>query len=107
MALDDLGGNDEEEGKSWLEERKDEELQDIADKLGIENKEDLEWLDKRLTDIGNELVNFDRSLERLQKKTDNLEALIMAILRIMREDGQLGDKSDVSPETEESSNKWQ
>lgn len=107
MALDDLGSDDSDEGKSWLEERKDEELKDIADKLGIENKEDLEWLDNRLTEIGNELVNFDRSIERLQDKVDNLEMLIMAILRIMREDGQLGDKSEVSPGSKEGENKWQ
>lgn len=106
MALDDLGDKKSEEGQDWLQEQKDEELQEMADKLGIESKDDLEWLDDRLTKLANHQVHYNKEVAELKKEIRSLERVIQSILTIMDDRGIMKEYPDVEPEEEDSGNKW-
>lgn len=99
MGLDDLGDKKQEEVK-------EEQAEEIADKLGIEDTEDLQALDQRISDMSSELVSFHKSIERLEEKMENNRLMIRSVLTILDEEGMLTSPSKVEDEEEDSDNPW-
>lgn len=94
------------------EETKEEEVENIADELGIEDKEDLEHLSDRITRLFNTIQSMDKRIEELEKQKlkDEIRVnrgAIAAILSFMDnpEDDIVEEaaKKDVSIEDEEES----
>lgn len=94
------------------EETKEEEVENIADELGIEDKEDLEHLSDRITRLFNTIQSMDKRIEELEKQElqDEIRVnrgAIAAVLSFMDnpEDdiAELASEKDVSVEDEEES----
>lgn len=107
MALDDLGDKKSDENQGWLQEQQEEELQEIADELGIEDKEDLEWLDDRLSKLAAHQVQYNKEVAELKEEISRLERVIQAILTVMSDRGLMKEYPDVEPAQEDTSSRWQ
>lgn len=101
MALEDIANDVEEETK-------EEEVEELSNELGIEDKEDLEHLSDRITRLFNTVESIDRKLEELEgleKEIRVNRGAIAAILSFMDnpEDdiAELASEKDVSISDEE------
>lgn len=101
MALDDLGE------KKKKETRK-EETGEIAEKLGVEDQKDIQWLDDRLTSMAEAHVHYDKDIQELKEAVDELRLVNRAVLTILGNEGFLDPSPDVSSHTERGSDsRWQ
>lgn len=70
-----MGGMDE-----LLDSAEQEEVQEVADKLGVDDKEDLQQLDDRISDLYELLVSQDKKIEQLERRLDVQEELIRKLI---------------------------
>lgn len=85
MALDDLSESVEEETKK-------ERTEDVAEKLGLEDREELEKMDDRLSDMFNLYLSIDKRLEEtegdlksIKSEIQQLREMDEAILEILKD----------------------
>lgn len=97
-----MGGLDDviDEADDDADKRK---VQNIADKLGVEDKEELENLDDRLDDAYEMVIEYDRRIEKLEEQVSILTSAVNELLnddssssddRSSNEDEQLREQDD-------------
>ena len=81
MALDDLADN----AKEHADKKKAKEL---ASKLGVGNREELEELDDRIGTISQMLVSQDKRIEELEEEVETLRTLVRNLTKeVVSDDG--------------------
>lgn len=95
MGLDDLVDDHEESA----EEDKAEEL---ADELGIEDKEELERLDGRISRVYEHMILLDAQVERLSNDMKQMKKLLGELIRKEQEE-QMEEKNTDDDDQEEGS----
>lgn len=73
MGLEDITGGAKEDHDK-------EQANEILDELGVESKEDLEQFENRLQTLAEIAIDLDREVERLNKRLDDYERVMRAII---------------------------
>lgn len=101
MALEDITKDVEEETKA-------EEVEEVSEELGIEDKEDLENLSNRITRLYQMVESIDNSLDELEKDMKINRGAIVAIMQEVGDpqDAEVKRISEQEEEKEQSDNPW-
>lgn len=70
MGLDDLGDNQKEK-------KKQEQAESVAEKLGVESKEDLDELEDRIQTMAELIISMDKKLEEIETRLNIHEKAIV------------------------------
>lgn len=84
MGLDDIA-------QDAKEDQKEKETEDVAEKLGIKDKEDLERLDDRLNRILNIVTKLDNDVNQLEEEIGDIKTITRELRRM-----QSGEEDDTS-----------
>lgn len=76
MGLDDLSNKAE---KKAGEER----VEELSEKLGVEDKEELERLDDRISTMSQIIVSQEQEIESMRHKIDSLEELLNYLIELV------------------------
>lgn len=79
MGLDDLVDNTKDEAD-------EEKVNDLADELGIEDREDLENLDGRIGRLFEHIILLDGKVERMEEEVSQVKKLLGELIRKEKED---------------------
>lgn len=77
MGLGDMVDNAEEEEQSWVDEQKQDKVDDMASQLGIESKEDLEELDTRLEHVSKMATSYEKKLRELEEQVEDMKKILV------------------------------
>lgn len=87
-----MGGIDD-----LIDDAEEEEVTELATELGLEDKQDIEELDNRLSDIYTLLIAFDKQLEKIENRLKMLEKTVLADDQENQEDEE--DEQDENSES--------
>lgn len=71
MALDDVIDGAKDDTKS-------SKAQELAEELGVEDKEDLEELNERVETLSNIIISLDKEVEKLSEQVTMLRSVVLS-----------------------------
>lgn len=102
MGLEDIA-------KGAKKDQKEDDKEELEEELGVENVEDLERLDDRLSSMVNSLTTQDQEIEELENEINILKSALATALREIKQ--LKGEDIEMSegekPTTSEIKHRWQ
>lgn len=97
MGIDDLVDDVEKE-------KEEEEIEGILDKLGINDKEELEELERKMDRVQSGLIEYDRRLEKIEERLSILEGAVARLIQELPNNGNStseGEEKEARASTED------